>query len=1201
MKLLLITTLLVLGVFNLYGKDFIHPGLSHKKSDLERMKSQVLAGIEPWKSSYADLTQKTDASFNYNVQGPTQNGNEAHYFDESSLGPIQKDGQAAYYNALMWYVTEDIRYAEKAIEIFEAWSTIRYVKTIPLTSGKALWRMLEAAEIIKHTYGDWEEESIQSFKEMLVYPGWSGTQVPDGDKSFYWTIYNGDKARHGNQGLFAFRSVMAMGIFMDNETIYNRALRHLQGLPHDENDLPYPSGPPITQLVDTGNEYYEEYKIVGYEDTIEDYIYNGSIENYIWENGQSQESARDQAHAFGGISIIATMCEMAWNQGDDIYGFSDNRLLLGLEFAYRYNISYNYSFPDQEEPWEPTVASGEFIERTDRSGRWKSLKINPWTAHLIHDEEYLTRGKHDQIPLPQLILGHYKDRLHLDQEKYKWVNRADSLALEARGGYENAGTYTDHPSFGHLFYHRIKGAEGDPVQSFTNQVPTFGMHTLPTTIEAVNFDHFVLDGNDKTYFDLSDTNEGGEYRLDQSVDIEECSEGGYNLTGLESGEWLNYTIAVPVAGLYTIKVRYASESTDGKLKFSFDGEDKTEEITVPFGGEDSQGMTDWKELVVASDIILKEGVQIMKVNISGVSNSFTLKNISLEEGTPSDCEEAWSGIKASDNFQEGVYYQYFEGDWEELPNLDNLEAKEEGFTDNIHLDIAQKSSGYALQFDGYINMDLKGSYTFYTTSDEALNLWIDGEKVIEYDGSQSNNEQQATVCLDKDYHSFKIQYFNQSDDAELSVMYEGPGIKKGALTSLFATVPCENSGIVPPEDLLKGQINYTYYEGTWSEIPDFKTYSAKSIGIHSSVDLNIEGIQTSFGLVFNGYINIAKGGEYTFYTASDDGSRLSVDDVEVVDNDGLHPSQERSGVICLAPGYHSVSIEYFNVGSSKNLSASVEGLGQPKVLLSEFGLYGVPVPDKQAQTITFPEFDEPKLITDEDFDPGATASSFLKVNYNTSDREILYFIGGKMKIVGAGTVDIIASQAGDARFLPAESITRTLVISKLTPIITFPEIETKTLDSKDFDPGATINIEDLELTYSSSDDAVVEYIYGKLRVRGIGEAEVTVSNIETDQYKSVSATQKVVVVQDNVTSIDSNPKTIEIYPNPVIDFMKVINKSNNQNVELEIINSASSLVSTSKLNKVENTIDLRKLQKGVYIIRVRSDNTVLSNEKIIKK
>ena len=48
---------------------FVHPGGLFKKSDLERMKYMVEAGIDPWLTSFKDMKADYKSSYNYGVRG----------------------------------------------------------------------------------------------------------------------------------------------------------------------------------------------------------------------------------------------------------------------------------------------------------------------------------------------------------------------------------------------------------------------------------------------------------------------------------------------------------------------------------------------------------------------------------------------------------------------------------------------------------------------------------------------------------------------------------------------------------------------------------------------------------------------------------------------------------------------------------------------------------------------------------------------------------------------------------------------------------------------------------------------------------------------------------------------------------------------------------------------------------------------------
>ncbi len=121
-------------------------------------------------------------------------------------------------------------------------------------------------------------------------------------------------------------------------------------------------------------------------------------------------------------------------------------------------------------------------------------------------------------------------------------------------------------------------------------------------------------------------------------------------------------------------------------------------------------------------------------------------------------------------------------------------------------------------------------------------------------------------------------------------------------------------------------LNYTYYEGEWEKLPDFRRLTPVASG--RAYDISFEGIARrgdNFGIHFAGFIRIEREGEYTFYTTSDDGSKVLIDDKEVVNNDGLHGTMEASGKVTLGSGNHRFDVLYFQRGGGKDLDVSFEG------------------------------------------------------------------------------------------------------------------------------------------------------------------------------------------------------------------------------------------------------------------------------------
>jgi hypothetical protein len=70
---------------------------------------------------------------------------------------------------------------------------------------------------------------------------------------------------------------------------------------------------------------------------------------------------------------------------------------------------------------------------------------------------------------------------------------------------------------------------------------------------------------------------------------------------------------------------------------------------------------------------------------------------------------------------------------------------------------------------------------------------------------------------------------------------------------------------------------------------------------------------------------------YDFYTASDDGSLLYIDEQLVVDNNGDHGMEEKADKAVLEKGLHRIKLIYFDSAGDNGLSVSYNLSGQPKI------------------------------------------------------------------------------------------------------------------------------------------------------------------------------------------------------------------------------------------------------------------------------
>jgi hypothetical protein len=131
-----------------------------------------------------------------------------------------------------------------------------------------------------------------------------------------------------------------------------------------------------------------------------------------------------------------------------------------------------------------------------------------------------------------------------------------------------------------------------------------------------------------------------------------------------------------------------------------------------------------------------------------------------------------------------------------------------------------------------------------------------------------------------------------------------------------------------PNDLLPG-VNYEYYDWwgglSLEKLPDLQTWTPTRTGVASTIDLTPAHLEDNFAFRFSGFIEIPVDGIYTFYTSSDDNSKLYIGNTLVVNNDFLQPPTERSGRIGLKAGFHAITVEFLEVGGGQALSASYKG------------------------------------------------------------------------------------------------------------------------------------------------------------------------------------------------------------------------------------------------------------------------------------
>jgi hypothetical protein len=233
---------------------------------------------------------------------------------------------------------------------------------------------------------------------------------------------------------------------------------------------------------------------------------------------------------------------------------------------------------------------------------------------------------------------------------------------------------------------------------------------------------------------------------------------------------------------------------------------------------------------------------------------------------------------------------------------------------------------FFVRWTGYIRVEQEGRYTFAVESDDGARLYINGKLVVNNGGTHLVKEEVGRETLKRGEHALRIEYFDATRDAVLKVSWGAEGQERRPLSqaNLLHLRQSQTSNEPRQEE-----------PGLWAEYFDFRdgafpAPSPERLPLLRRVDskLDFPRSQAAFGGTelrghffarWTGFIKINVEGHYTFYTHSDDGSRLFVDGRLIVNNNGPHIWQEAAGSLYLRPGLHPFVVEYFDVSGESGL------------------------------------------------------------------------------------------------------------------------------------------------------------------------------------------------------------------------------------------------------------------------------------------
>ncbi len=200
-------------------------------------------------------------------------------------------------------------------------------------------------------------------------------------------------------------------------------------------------------------------------------------------------------------------------------------------------------------------------------------------------------------------------------------------------------------------------------------------------------------------------------------------------------------------------------------------------------------------------------------------------------------------------------------------------------------------------------------------------------------GNEETVKGSASIFLGKLSQKYTVasltRFLHDPLNVRPSARMPAPNLNKNETEEIVSYLLKDLADLPDPELANLPKIPYRYYEGSWSNLPEFDKLKPQVSEIGPAFSPRVARRHNDFGLVFDAWFQAPRTGRYTFEITSDDGSDLWVDGEKVVAADGVHPAQTERRRVRLDQGPHQVRVRYFQGGGEIALEVKIAGPGLP--------------------------------------------------------------------------------------------------------------------------------------------------------------------------------------------------------------------------------------------------------------------------------
>ena len=382
-----------------------HPGIGVSQDQLDATRAAYQAGNPVIVDQVNKAKSSNYGSTSYSVKGPWPGGiNQCGSNSNPNNGcqNADDDSNAAYVQALLWYMTGNQTYANNAIEIMNTYASAfrGYAGTNglscpsgtdcsngPLQSGWDAEKWPRAAEIIRYgktssgATAGWSSANITAFSNMLT--------------RIYQPVIQNGSGVNGNWDMTMIDGTIQIAVFTENTTLLNQARTLWKGRVPDlfylqsqdgSNHAPSPRGNPS---------------------------WFGQTVFNTTTNNVGQETCRDLRHMEDSIASTLLTAETDWIQGGELY--TDTTMTAEDRIVGSMNVMAGLESRRTGGPDTLITAPSGYCTSTGAS-HIGQISVGPGTTYAIGYNAY-----HNRLNVTAMANGSGTTGLHGTGNTYNWI------------------------------------------------------------------------------------------------------------------------------------------------------------------------------------------------------------------------------------------------------------------------------------------------------------------------------------------------------------------------------------------------------------------------------------------------------------------------------------------------------------------------------------------------------------------------------------------------------------------------------------------------------------------------------------------------------------------------------------------------------------------------------------------------------------